>query len=512
VKSVVAIIVQPLFSRCHRGRSPVSEDSRRRIAERTGIIDHRTGSSHWTARRVLLVALPFLAILLSVLVWIASVSRSGFWADDFANLTHYNRSLGDLSNEQLNKGKYIINLFWAVGTQAFGTGSVVPFLILTSTIFAAGLVVWLQAGARARWSSLDAWWIGGLFIATAAWFPIALWSSNITHSAAFLALGVGYLAHERCMSARTLRAGLLWSLVGGVAWTLAIVSNLLYLGVLVIAGYCTVHQVVKLRRLGLTTSRIGVAVSSWNLIIPLIYFATIAYPATTASSVYANNGLQFVHANFRYYRAGLAPSILLSALYVVLLVVGIAGGIAAARRRDWFPLSVLAAAGAIAVPAFIQSQQRGVQYLAMPLLLTFSACAAGAHPVLLSQARRGRGVGSSGAVLLAAAFMLVLVFRQGTDVRSFFVQTPMGGSLAAFRTQASALTPEGGTVCATLALEPPAQALLNAEMSGEDGFVVPPISAARAYLVAPGQTCPAQGPSSHITISLNPRGSFSASR
>jgi hypothetical protein len=300
-----------------------------------------------------------------------------------------------------------------------------------------------------------------------------------------------------------------WSFVGGAAWTLAIVSNLLYLGLLVLALYCSAHQVLHMRQFKVATRRIVAAVASWNLVLPVIYFATIAYPATTASSVYADNGLQFVHANFRYYRAGLAPTALLSGFYVALLVLGIAGGVAAARRRDWFPLAVLAAAGATAVPTFIQGQQRGVYYLAMPLLLTFSGFAAGAYPILRREAKRR--VGLRAALLAATAIMLSLVFRQGSDIRSYYVQSPAGDSLAAFRAQIASLTPESAIVCVTMNLDPADQDLLIAELSGEDGFLVPPINAARAYLVAAGQACPAQGANTHITVGLNQRGELAAS-
>jgi hypothetical protein len=239
------------------------------------------------------------------------VSRSGFWADDFLNVTHFARSLGDLSNDHINDGHYIINVFWAVGTQAFGSGSVVPFLLLNSAVFAAGLFLWLRVGIAARWRSVDAWWIAGLFTATAAWIPTALWSSNITHSGGFLALGAGLLAHERCMRAATLRGAMLWSIASGTAWTLAVISNILYIGLLVIAAYCAVHQVLKILQFGANPVRAGVAVASWNLLIPVIYFAAVTYPATTASPVYASNGLQFLHQNLRFYRHSLAPTALL---------------------------------------------------------------------------------------------------------------------------------------------------------------------------------------------------------
>jgi hypothetical protein len=462
--------------------------------------------STWTLRKILLLALPLVVIFLSLSVWVVAVSRSGFWADDFLNVTHYARTLGDLADDHINTGKYVANVFWAVGTIAFGAGSVVPFLMLNGLVFATGLIMWLWAGARASWSSVDAWWIGGVFIATAAWFPTTLWSSNIVHSGGFLALGAGILAHGRAMSARTIRGTACWSVASGAAWTFAVVSDLLYIGLLVIALYCAWHQVCKLRRLGAQMPRATVLVGFWNLLLPVLYFVTVAYPSTTSNKAYARNGLQFVHDNLRFYRSLLAPTDLLTAVYAALLVGASVGALAALRRREFFPIAMLGAAGATALPALVQSQQRGIHYMAMPLLLVFSALAAGARPLLLGEFKPLKGT-----LLLAAVATLLLLFRQGADVRAYFAQSPYGSSLATFRSEVASLTPAGGIICARLDLDASHQALFIAEMSGEHGFLVPPISAAQAVLVAGATPCPANGLVAHITVNLNARGDFVAS-
>jgi hypothetical protein len=463
-----------------------------------------TDVSPWRPRTILLVALPFVLILLSLAVWVTAVSRSGFWADDFLNVTHFARSLGNLADNHINTGKYSANVFWAVGTVAFGAGSVAPFLVLNSLVFATGVVAWLRVGAEKRWRSVDAWWIGGLFIATAAWLPTALWSSNIVHSGGFLALGAGLWAHERAMAARTLRAGAGWSVASGVAWTLAVVSDLLYIGLLVIAAYCAWHEFLKLRSLGLKTRRAALTVGFWSLLLPVVYFVTVAYPGTTSNKAYATNGLQYVHQNLRFYRALLAPTDLLTAVYAAMLLAGVAGAVAALRRKDFFAIALLGAAVATALPSLVQSQQRDIHYMAMPLLLVFSALAAGGRPLLLGHSKRLKG-----AVLFAAVAALLLVFRQGADFRAYFVQSPYGHNLATFRSEVASLTSEGGAICARLNLDASHQSMFIAEMSGENGFLVPPISAAQAFLVAGATPCPANA--THVTISLNARGNFVAS-
>ena len=467
-----------------------------------------------TARRsksasVLLISLPGLAILLSLLVWIVAVSRSGFWADDFLNVTRYSHSFGDLLNDRSNTGKYTLNFFWALGTLAFGAGSAIPFVILNTLVFAVGLVIWLRVGTKARWSAPAAWWIGGLFISTAAWLPTALWSTNITHSCGFFALGAGLWAHEQCVRAPTTRSTALWSLVGGLAWTFAIVSNLLYLGLLVIAVYCGFHQVLKLRRLGVEVVRATAAVGTWNLLIPILYFVTVAYPATVASSVYTNSGLHFVHGNFDFYKETLAPTGILIAVYVGVVVLAFGGGIAAARRRDWFPIALLVAAVATTIPALVQSLQQDIHYVAMPLLLVFSSLLSGMRPVLA--VRREQLAWLRYALLFAAVVALALLFNQGSTERSYFVRSPYGSSLMAFRSEVTSLTPENSIICASFNLTPQYQEAFIAEMSAYRVFLVPPINASQAYLTSIGEPCPASGPIVHITVGLNSHGDFVAS-
>ena len=144
--------------------------------------------------------------------------------------------------------------------------------------------------------------------------------------------------------------------------------------------------------------------------------------------------------------------------------------------------------------------------MAMPLLLVFSALASGARPVLFGESKRLKG-----AVLVAAMVTILLLFHQGGELRAYFVRSPFGGSLATFRSEVASLTPEGGTICAALNLDAPHEGLLIAEMSGENGFRIPPIGAAQVYLLSGTKSCPASGLATHITISLNARGDYIAS-
>jgi hypothetical protein len=304
------------------------------------------------------------------------------------------------------------------------------------------------------------------------------------------------------------RGSLLWSVAGGVVWTMAVVSDLIYIGLLPIVAYCAIEQALSLRRLGLSRVRAAVAPGLWNLLLPLAYFAAVGYPGTKANSAYATTGVRFIRENLHYYRTNLAPTTTLAAVYVLALALALMGGVVAARRRDWFPLAVLAAAGGVAFPALVQGQQRAVHYLAMPLLLTFSAVAAGVRPVLSAGAATATWIRRVWG--LAVIVALLLLFRQGADIRAFFVQSPYGDSLAAFRSQVAALTPAGARLCVRLDLDAQDQALFSAEMSGPHGFLIAPIAAAGADIVAGAQACPKGATSTAITVRPDGRGGFSA--
>jgi hypothetical protein len=453
------------------------------------------------------VALPLAVVFVSVVVWVVAASRSGFWADDFLNLTHFYHSLGHLSDNHINTGKYIINVFWALGTELFGTASSAPFLALDCLVFIAGLVIWLRVGTRTRWTGVSAWWVAGVFLATSVWIETALWATNITHAGGFLFLGLSFWAHERCLDARTPRHALVWSLGGGLGWTLAVLSNLIYIGLVPLALYCAWQQFGKLRRLGVGANRAAIGTACWNLLLPLFYFFAVAYPGTTSSRPYATNGLRFISKNFDYYRTQLAPSTFLLIVYIALIGLAVAGAVVEARRRNWFSLAVLASAGATSVPVLVQGQARFLHYAAMPLLLLFSSLAASWRP----RAERGAArTGIKAGVLAGAAIVLIAVFIQGSVMRSNWIDDPYGRILLGFRSQVANVTGPGSLICAHLPTDPVQRNFFIAATSGSDGFRVPPIGASQAILAYPGQACPPA--STQIAVSTNARGDFVAVR
>jgi hypothetical protein len=246
---------------------------------------------------------------------------------------------------------------------------------------------------------------------------------------------------------------------------------------------------------------------AWGLLLPVIYFATVAYPATTAHGPYSHNGLSFVRRNLHYYKSVLAPTGVLQALYLVLAILALAAAVRAARDRDYFPLAVLGAAGATLMPALLQGQQQNIYYVAMPLLLLFSSLGAGVRSALGQRPVHPR---TAYVALAVATVGLVLVFVHAGDNRNAIMQSPFGRTLASFRSQVASLVPADSSICAKLDMSAPQQQGFIADMSGTDGFLVPPINAGQAQLMASGLPPCSPGDAS-ITVRLNPRGDFVAS-
>jgi hypothetical protein len=320
----------------------------------------------------LLIAFPIYVIGAYVLVWFVALGKSGFWADDFTNMQIYSHSLGDLFNYHGNTGKYTINLFWGLMTTAFGSGSVVPYLVVDTLVFAAGVGLWFRWGVGRRWRRGTAWWIAALFIGTGVWMEDVLWATNIVHSFGFLALGLGVTAHERCMRATTRRDAYAWSIATGLCWTAAVMSNLIYVGLIVLGAYFAWLQLGKLRSLGIDVRRAVAVLGGFAVVLPIVFVAAIAYPGTKTHAGYTNTGFGFIRDDLHYYREEFAPAGWLEGTYIGLLVLAVLGGLQSLRRKDLFPLVLLATGVVVAIPVLMQSTQLYVHYMGMPLLMFFS--------------------------------------------------------------------------------------------------------------------------------------------
>lgn len=439
--------------------------------------------------RTLLILPSFVVLALVAAAWFSGLLRADFWADDFTNLSLYNHSVGDLTNTARNDGKYTINVFWWLGTVAFGTGSALPFIMVVSAVTVIGVVLWLRAGVPESWGQVQAWWVAAALAATSTPLGILLWASNIVHAVSFLSLGIAFAAHRRAQASATVRGGVAWSAAGAAAWLLLIVSNPLYLGALLLAVVFGVREYRGWITRAWPAPRTRKVAALITLLaqagIPSMYFVLVAYPRTTSRSSYSTFGFGEIRGNVQFYMDRLAPT--WWGLAVAVSIVLAAGVLTIVRARvDVFPLTLMISAAAIAGPVFMQGQQRADHYLAVPVLLVLSALAAAVG------ARGTRGAWAQSPVVRvagvsAALLSLFVLFDSSSGVRAWWTTTPLGSQLSEARDRVAEETSAGDPLCVELEMSDAASSAFLAGIGGEAGLQLPPVLAGTATYVGPGE-------------------------
>src|ERR1035441_2643985 len=331
------------------------------------------GFPFWWSRR-LSVAIPLVVLFLTFCCWFGALLKSGFLADDFYQLVTYS-NLSHFLTLKYDQGQIPINAFWTIGYVAFGTGSAIPYLLLDTSVFALGLFLWLHAGSARLWDGIHNWWLAALALAAASWMLIALWSANITHSTAMLALGLALVAHERSLRSRQPNNLLLWSLLCALSFTLVVASDPLYIGILPLCACCAWEQTFPLRQLG--KRRRLESLLSWSVLLPLLYFLVIAYPEKSAVSAYTGSSLGYLAKDWSFYVAQMAPTRSIKAVYLVIFVATGVAAIWAVRYRRFFAIACCLSAALMTGIILTERQQLFTNYTFMPFLLVLSGCIAG---------------------------------------------------------------------------------------------------------------------------------------
>lgn len=452
--------------------------------------------------------LPGVVLFLSATVWMAALLRSNFFADDFYLLANYS-GFNNLFNVHLDEGQFAVNIFWILGTIAFGYGSAVPYLLLNSSILFGGLGMWLVA-CRKRWPATCGWWVAGLLIANAAWMTTALWSANSTHSVALFALGGAMLCHERVLRAGELQAARSWSLLGAAAWLLVVASDPLYIGVVPIIIYCCLTQRPHLHRSG-GSSWLTNAVLLCNVLLPGLYFALIGYPQKSAVAAYAGSSLRFIATDLRLYVDQMAPSTIVKAAYLSLAIATGIAVVGALIRRDFFPAACGLSAALMIAILLTESQQIYPNYTVIPLLLVLSACVAGWRTIARPDQWRVPDRWFRGAAIVLGAISLALLFYAGSGVRAYFTATPYGDQrgLAVFRYQVASMVPPGTPLCVVLELTRTDGVEFRAWIAQDFGFLLAPINAASVSFAASQGQCPSTATAT-INVTEDASGNFRA--
>lgn len=453
------------------------------------------------SHRRLQVAVPCVVLFLTVSCWFGALLKSNFLSDDFFQLVTYS-NLSHFLTLKYDQGQIPINVFWTVGYISFGTGSAIPYLLVNSGAFALGLFLWLRAGSARLWAGIQSWWIASFALASAAWMLIALWSANVTHSAALLALGTALLAHERAVRSTARRSLLLWSLIGALCFALVIASDPLYIGILPLAILCASEQLTLLRTLG-SKWRLQ-AVLSWNVLLPLLYFFLIAYPEKSAVPAYAGSSIGYFARDWSFYIGQMAPTRVIEATYLAILLATGVASIWALRYRQFFAIACCLSAGLMGGIMLSERQQLSTNYTFVPFLLVLSACVAGWTTVF-----RHAGFGLVRRYWwvppLTATVLVAVLFYSGGAIRSYFDATPYGTErgLVQLRDSVATLSSPGKPLCIVETMTRSDEAEFNAWIANGDAFLVDPVDAAYATVAGGQSTCPTGVPIVEVGVGRN---------
>jgi hypothetical protein len=446
-----------------------------------------TGWPTSVGSRRFFLAIPLLVLFLTSCCWFGALVKSGFLADDFLNLVTYS-NFSHFFSIQYDDGQFPVNVFWTVGYISFGTGSAIPYLLVDTTVFVSGLFLWLRAGTARRWAAPQGWWIAAFVLASAAWMLIALWSSNVSHSIALLALGAAMLVQERAVDSTRCRRLLFWSLAEALAFTLMVASDPLYIGVLPLAVYCTVEQVSVLRSLGVDRRLHGLL--SWSVLLPLLYFFLISYRVKNSDAAYAGSNIEYLARDWAFYVAQMAPTRLIKAAYLTVFLATGVGSVWALRYRQFFAVACCLSVGLMGGIILSERQQLFTNYTVVPSLLILSACVAGWTTVFRS--------GGFGIVRrcwwvppLAATVLVAILFYSGGAIRAYFEATPYGTErgLVQLRDSVATLSPPGEPLCVVETMGSSDEVEFNAWIANGDAFLVDPVDAAYTSVVSAPSDC-----------------------
>jgi hypothetical protein len=444
-------------------------------------------------------------LFLTFCCWFGALLKSGFLADDFYQLVTYS-NLSHFLTLKYDQGQIPINAFWTIGYVAFGTGSAIPYLLLDTSVFALGLFLWLHAGSARLWDGIHNWWLAALALAAASWMLIALWSANITHSTAMLALGLALVAHERSLRSRQPNNLLLWSLLCALSFTLVVASDPLYIGILPLCACCAWEQTFPLRQLG--KRRRLESLLSWTVLLPLLYFLVIAYPEKSAVSAYTGSSLGYLAKDWSFYVAQMAPTRSIKAVYLVIFVATGVAAIWAVRYRRFFAIACCLSAALMTGIILTERQQLFTNYTFMPFLLVLSGCIAG-WTTVFSQHKFTLVRRHSYVLVLAATLVLAILFYSGGAIRSYFDATPYGTErgLVQLRDSVASISPAGTPICVVENLASTDEYEFNAWIANGDAFLVQPVNASSAALVGDRALCPA-GTLTTIDVGVGRNGDF----
>jgi hypothetical protein len=431
------------------------------------------------------------------LVWVGSIQKADFWADDFSHLNNFNKNLGAITSSD---GKLVINVYWFFGSYAFGSSSAVPYLLMNMAFFITSIFI-LHKIARSRgWGRHYIFYVCAMLFSTGSIYAFLLWSSNVVHLASLLGLCIALLIQEKARIEKSIPVTLLFGFLLGLVWTFATLSNPLYIGFLILAAYFVYEQLNNHKNYSSTFFKLKLILL--NLSLPVLAFVFISYPRVTKQEAYDVSGLKFISSNFDYYFMGAFETPKLILLVVIGTLALLILMINNLRNLEFASAVFLLTASSIVFPILIQGQQRGIHYFSIPIIL-FLASIFSIKPDLKQLFRKNTLFFFS---RLGVATLIVLVAVMGSWARSWYLTSPFGEPLTQIRQSIASSTIPGQSICLELEMPSQDQNFFLAAMGGTSGFLVHPINASNAQFNHIDGCV--QSADRYIKILLSERGSY----
>jgi hypothetical protein len=411
---------------------------------------------------ILFIPSIIVTILVSISV-IAATTNNQFWADDFGNIAAFNSNLGEWNDFSVNAARPVLNVFFYLMGISFGTGSAFPYLISASLIVLSGLLMSLYAAcALGIISKRMSIFVFSILMSSTTLFPIFLWSTNITHGASIFCFGVFSLLYSK-NSTRGKSYGIstLWEAL----WiSLIVLCNPLYLGVIIIfASLALTSRFQGLRKESRNVVAVYFTYFCVSILLPIVYFFFVSQPEQKKNLSYANTGISNILPNLEYYSSGLISSELTLGLLVL-----ISTALLFRARINLLDLGLLGASGTVLLPVLIQSNQRVLNYLVVPILLLCIVF------VRVLEADFRQNFYTRSLVGFIIIVLPVVIFTSTKETRSWYVYPGLGSDTKSLITQLQERVPQGGKICVSFRTS-----------KSEENFLIGGFSAGSAFSISP---------------------------
>jgi hypothetical protein len=306
-----------------------------------------------------------------------------------------------------------------------------------------------------------------LFASLSLW-PILFWSTNITHGASIFLFGTALIFSS--LNLRWKKNTAIALAVEGLSLGLVILCNPLYIGVSTIFA---VTRIILEYKGSLSPNRIiysrVVLYFFLAVVWPILYFFAISQPNQSRNVAYAGASIENILGNLRFYSYGLNDFGLgISLLIFCMLLIF--------TRPNWLDLALLGAGASVLFPVLMQSNQRALNYLVLPIICFGSVLSRSFTKLFDSKSRY------SFVALILILGMPVISYDQTSNIRAWYRNPGLGSEAKDVLKQVNNLVPDHSNLCVSFRLEQNDENFIIAGISGESGFEISPVNSANTLL------------------------------